>query len=120
MWKPGRFLDLQLVAGYPPRLWLDLVSSVVMASDQHTYRLIEETDDGHEVLFESRDRSQIVERIMHYMAHGLVAPDRHLTSAGEVSMRRGYLTGALILAWLSGLAVGILGLFVAGVILDGH
>src|SRR5262245_42341701 len=40
------FFELALVPGDPPRLWLDFITSVVMAPDPRTYRLIEDSHAG--------------------------------------------------------------------------
>ena len=115
MWKPDLFFDLQIAPSESPRLWLDLVSSVVMAPDPRTYRLIQETDD-REILFETRDRAEMAERICQYMAHGPVAQARHMTDASGILPRRNYSAGSLILAWLSGLVLGVLVLLTVGIL----
>jgi hypothetical protein len=144
LWRPGLFFDLQLVAGNPPRLILDLVSSVVMEPDPRTFRLTCDTDDGQEVLFETRDRAQMVERIRQLIANGSFAqgPDTIRTAErrrGECTdipsdnqqrlgivdaalrpvSARTYSAAAVWLAWLSGLVMGCLILFVFGVWMAG-
>jgi hypothetical protein len=115
MWKPGQFFDLQLVPGESPRLWLDLVSSVVMAPDNRTYRLVQDTDHERDVLFQTRSRAEMVERVRKHMERP-VAPAHDRAGAGELPAARSYSAGALVLAWLSGLVVGILVLFTAGIL----
>ena len=111
------FFSLALVPGDPPRLWLDLISSVVMAPNPRTYRLIEDTDAGREILLETTDRAQMVERIREHMAYRTIARERLITRPAPSPAREGYSTGALVLAWLSGFMAGALILFVAGVLL---
>lgn len=41
--EAASFIDLALVPGDPPRLWVDLITSVVMAPDPRTYRLVQST-----------------------------------------------------------------------------
>lgn len=114
------FIELSLVPGYPPRLWVDLVSYVVMAPDARSYRFQRDTPGGHEVLFETPDRAEAVEKIVTYVAHRLV--ERHRVMAGASKdgppAVPAYSTATLILAWVSGLAMGVLGLFVALVLLS--
>jgi hypothetical protein len=113
------FFDLALVPGDPPRLWLDLISSVVMAPDPRTYRLIEDSHGGRETLFETQDRSAMVEHIRQHMAHRLIVRARRMAvPAGEAQKQHGYSTGALILSWLSGFTVGMLALFIAGIMIS--
>ena len=40
-------LPLQLETGFPPRLWLDNISYVIMEPDPRTYRLVRQAPDGH-------------------------------------------------------------------------
>src|SRR5947209_5006239 len=103
------FFDLALVPGDPPRLWLDFITSVVMAPDPRTFRLIEDSQAGRETLLETQDRAQMVERIRQHMAHRLIARARRMTRPwGEAPKRPGYSAGALVLSWLSGFTLGVL------------
>jgi hypothetical protein len=111
------FFALALVPGDPPRLWLDLISSVVMAPNPRTYRLIEQTDAGREILLETTDRAQMVDRIREHMAHRTISRNRLIARPAPSPVREGYSTGALVLAWLSGFMAGALVLFVTGVLL---
>lgn len=112
------FFDLALVPGDPPRLWLDLITSVVMQPDSRTYRLIEDSPTGREILYEARDRAQMVERIKQHMAHRLVARARRMARPSDEPIRRRYSAGALILSWLSGFTIGFLALLIAGVLIS--
>lgn len=105
--------DLVLVSGGEPRLWIDLVSFVVMAPDYRTYRLVEDRRSGREILIESAERGELVERIRQQMAHRLVARQRLAAPAGPAETVQGYPATAVILAWLSGFALGALGLLAA-------
>jgi hypothetical protein len=113
------FFELALMQGDPPRLWLDLISSVVMAPDPRTYRLVEDTHGGRETLYETTDRASMVERIKQHMAHRLITRARSMTiPTGAWVKQTGYSAGALILSWLSGFTVGLLALFIAGIMLS--
>src|SRR5262245_28849469 len=50
--EAASFIDLALVPGDPPRLWIDLISSVVMAPDPRTYRLVQDAAAGRQTLLE--------------------------------------------------------------------
>jgi hypothetical protein len=98
--------DLALVAGEPPRLWIDLVTSVVMEPDPRTFRLVSDTEAGPETLFQTSDRAAMVARIKAEMAHRVVAKARSLRPAPAAhEVRKG---ASLIFAWLVGAATGVL------------
>jgi hypothetical protein len=112
-----RQFDLVLLASDPPRLWIDLVGYVVMEPNPRTYRLVQDTQTNREILFETGDRAAMAVKVREYMAHRLVARERQLAaSVAPRTERKGYSTAALILAWLSGLAVGVLGLLILAVV----
>lgn len=117
--EAGRVFDLALVPSEPPRLWIDLISSVVMEPDPRTYRLIQDTQSGRETLLETANRAELVERIKLHMAHQLVARERRMASAAPLRMAvQGHSSAALILAWLSGFSIGVLALFMIGIMLN--
>ncbi len=114
--EASRIFDLALVPGEPPRLWLDLISSVVMEPDYRTYRLVQDNQSGREVLFESVEREEMVNYLKAYLAHRMIARERMSASVPAVTQRSaGYSTGAVIYAWLSGFLLGLLGLLVAAI-----
>jgi hypothetical protein len=116
--EASSFIDLALVPGDPPRLWIDLITSVVMAPDPRTYRLIQDGPGGRRTLLETADRLEMADRIKREIAHRLITREREKTSvAAPKPALMGYSTGALILAWLSGFSIGVLALFVAGVLI---
>jgi hypothetical protein len=106
----SRVVDLALVPGDPPRLWIDMTSYVTMAPDPQTYRLQRDTFCRRELLLESRDRSEIITSIMAHVASHLVEREKQLSlmmtseeGRGETGIRK----SSLILAWLAGLTLGI-------------
>lgn len=114
-----KFFDLAVVQGDPPRLWIDLITAVVMDPNPRTYRLYQDTQDGRETLFETENRGEMVEKIKTYMAHRLVTRERQMAAqALDPGRPQGFSAAALILAWLSGLVIGALGLFAASVMLS--
>jgi len=117
--EAGRIFDLSLVPGDPPRLWIDLITGVVMEPDPRTYRLIKDTHSGRETLAETTSRPEMVEQIKLHMAHQLVARERRMASVAPAKVGvTGHSSAALILAWLSGFSIGVLALFMIGIMLD--
>jgi hypothetical protein len=102
--------DLALVPGEPPKLWIDLISYVIMEPDHRTYRLVQDRQDSREILFESADRNSMAEFIRRHMAHRLVARERQAAAIMPAAPMTGYSTASLILAWTSGFALGALAL----------
>ena len=104
------FIDLALVPGTPPRLWIDMVSYVVMAPDPRTYRFCRDTSGGQRVLFETTDRAEVAEKITAYIAHRVIDRERHIVEPVRDlrPARQPYGWGALLLAWLSGFSLGVL------------
>lgn len=108
--------DLALVPGEPPKLWIDLISHVIMEPDHRTYRLVQDRQDSREILFESSDRNSMAEFIRRHMAHRLVARERQAAAVMPAAELAGYSTASLILAWTSGFALGALALLAIAII----
>ena len=108
--------DLALFAGDPPRLWIDLVTSVTMGGNGRTFCLIQDTQAGRETLFETTDRAEMTARLKQHIAHRLVARERVMAVPPRQPAIHGYSQGALILAWLSGFSIGVLALIIAGLL----
>ncbi|MFO1121274.1 MAG: hypothetical protein U1F47_02965 [Hyphomicrobiales bacterium] len=109
---PGaqHLFDLAVNSGDSPRLWIDLITYVVMEPEPRVYRLMEDRQSGREILFESEDRAHMAERVREIMAHRLVSRERQVASATSISMSPGFSTSSMILAWLAGFALGALAL----------
>ncbi len=117
--EASKFFDLALVPGEPPRLWIDMISSVVMEPDYRTYRLQQDNQAGREALFETSDRSEMLNFLKSYVAHRMIARERHVAGAAPVLWpMSGYSSGAIIYAWLSGFMLGLLALLVAAILLE--
>ena len=120
-----KFVDLQLLGGDAPRLWIDLVTYVVMAPTARQYRLVRDRQDSSEILFESEDRAAMREKITAYIAGRIVARERHLPpdvmigESRDSKSEQKYSSAALLLAWFSGVLLGIIGLFAFGVWFSG-
>lgn len=114
--EAANIFDLALVPGEPPRLWVDLISFVVMEPDYRTYRLLQDNQGGREALFETADRAEIVNYLKTYLAHRMIARERQIAHAAPVSKPSArYTTGAVIYAWVNGLILGFLALVVAAI-----
>jgi hypothetical protein len=79
--------DLNLQVGEAPKLWLDLISSVVMEPDPRTYRLVQDQENRRETLYESTKISEMSAHIVKYYV------------------------------WITGAAFGVLGLMIAAMLL---
>lgn len=55
-----------------PRLWIDLTIAVVMETNPKIYRLVEDTHGPREILFESADLANMVDRMKQRMARNLI------------------------------------------------
>lgn len=118
--ESSEFIELALIQGDPPRLWIDLTSYVTMAPDPRTYRLVQDTREGSQALFETRNRAEMLSRVTDFIAHRTIVRQRELPAniATKAVPAGRYSTAALFLAWLTGLSFGVLALFVAGVLLS--
>jgi hypothetical protein len=113
------FVDLALVPGDPPRLWIDLTTSIVMAPDPRTYRLVQDGPGGRQTLLETSDRGEMVEKVKQIIAHRLIAREREKVGvAATKTTLIGHSTTALVLAWLLGFSIGALALFAVGVLIS--
>ncbi len=109
--------DLALVPGDAPKLWIDLITFVVMEPDPRTYRLLQDRRDSREILFESSDRSAVAEEVRRQMAHRLVMRERMASATPVAKVPASYSAGSVILAWLSGFSLGVLALLAAAILL---
>jgi len=99
--------ELALTPGETPRLWIDLVTSIVMEPDPKTYRVVQ---DGQN-LFETADRAEIVAWVRRFAAHRMIAQTRR---SAKLRLSRvpggGYSLTSLLLAGASGFAIGAMAL----------
>ena len=122
--KPGAgdVTDLTVDSEEPYRLWIDVLSYVIMEPDPRTYRFVQDTEEDRQLIFETTDRAEMVRKITEYVAHRMIEQERLRTSrehAGEAPLRTGYSGLALFFAWICGLALGVLALFVIWISLKG-
>ena len=102
-------VELSLVPGDPPRLWIDMTCSVTMAPDPSTFRLQRDGLLRRETLMQSADREQIISSIMQHVAHHLIAREKQIRLMDELEAEAapGAAATPLLLSWLSGLTIGI-------------
>jgi hypothetical protein len=107
-----------LIPGEEPRLWIDLITAVVMEPDPKTYRLVQEGHAGREILFETSERAEMVETVKQHMAHRLLARERQMSGVirPQPATQR-YSLSAIFYSWLAGFALGALVLLVATILL---
>jgi len=112
-----KFIDLKLFSGDRPRLWIDLVSYVVMAPTPRHYQLMRDRQDSCEVLYETENRAEMVEIVTGYIANRILIRERQLSPDDFTGLReeQKYSSAAMILAWFSGFLLGVIGLFTFGV-----
>ena len=116
--EAAEVFDLALIAGEPPKLWIDLITYVVMEPDHRTYRIMEDRQNGREILFEGDDRAQAGEALRRHMAHRIIARQRQVAVRTAPAMPASYSTGSVILAWLSGFSLGALALLGVAIYLE--
>jgi hypothetical protein len=77
-------IDLGTVRDEKPRLYLDMISFVDIQDDQRSYRLVQGSRNGPQVLLETTDETALITRITDYIAHRLIARDRILEQGDPV------------------------------------
>ena len=104
--------EINMQDGETPRLWIDLISQVVMEPDPKSYRLVQATESGRETLFETRDAEQMKRFLLRHIAHRVVVQERAIASKlkADIMQQRGYTLGELIYVWMTGALFGVLGL----------
>jgi DUF3040 family protein len=118
--------DRGVSRGETPRLWIDAVAHVAMGRDKRAYRFLHDTRVGRRVLAESHEIPDIVQAVTTYVARRIVERQRALDedpdfiqrvaqSAAEREHRRR--RWRAIGAFLFGFALGVVGLFAAGVLI---
>src|SRR5664279_3905331 len=94
--------DRGISQGDTPRLWIDVVTHVVMGRDKRIYRFVQDTRFGRIVIAESHEAAAIVNAVTDYVArrmiereHALVATPMAEPDETETPRRSGFWTFAL-------------------------
>jgi hypothetical protein len=115
--------DRGVVAGDPPRLWVDMIAHVVMGRDKRIYRFVQDTRFGRRIIAESPNVDEMVAAVTKYVARRLVERERVLAGDTELVARdliidavkrrrqRRRLVATLILGLVFGFLVGCAALF---------
>lgn len=108
--------------GDTPRLWVDAVAHVHMGRDKRMYRFVQDSRYGRKVLAESFEPADIVSAVTRYVARRLVERERALTDEPALLNVRARRDAAIMRrrrhwrafgAFILGLLVGVLGIFIA-------
>lgn len=100
-----QFLDLRFSPGEDPRLYIDLVTSVVILPDAHTFRLSQDRDSRRETLLETGNPAEMTRHILKYVAHRLIARERRMASRSEPRWDWPHLLASWAAAAIGGAAV---------------
>jgi len=79
--------DRGLARGDPPRLWIDMIAHVEMARDKRTYRFLQDTRFGRQILAETAEIDTLVAAVTTYVARRLVERERALAGDTELGAR---------------------------------
>lgn len=118
--------DRGVTRGETPRLWIDAVAHVAMGRDKRVYRFLHDTRIGRHVLAESTEIGDIVAAVTTYVARRLVERQRALDEDPEFIQRvtrsvaereRRRRRWRAVGAFVFGFILGLLGLFIAGVLI---
>ena len=104
--------DLTVQPGAKPKLWIDLVSAVVMEPDPRSYRLVQDRENSRETVFETTQEAEMVSYLTRYLAHRVVVHDKAVTatSASFEKSKAGYSLLDMIYVWATGCLFGVLAL----------
>ena len=114
--------DRGVSRGDVPRLWIDVITYVVMGRDKRTYRFVQDTRYGRKILFESQDIRPTTKAITRYIAGRLIERERALSedaSRPSRKPRRGGWFWRAIAAFLLGFIGGIAALIIVALLQNG-
>jgi hypothetical protein len=72
--------DRGVARGDQPRLWIDVVAHVDMGRDKRTYRFVQDSRHGRQILAESAEVGEIVEGVTKYVACRIIERERALAA----------------------------------------
>ncbi len=108
--KAQALFDLTVLPGVKPKLWVDLISSVVMEPDPRSFRLIQDREKNSETVFETPSEAEMVNYLTRYLAHRLVSHDKLVASVppAETMPNSGYSLADMIYVWVTGCLFGVM------------
>ena len=111
--------DRGVSRGDVPRLWIDVITYVLMGRDKRTYRFVQDTRYGRKILFESQDIPQTAKAITRYIAGRLIERERALSEDASQASRKPQRCGwfwRAVAAFLLGFIGGIAALIIAALL----
>lgn len=113
--------DRGVSKGEVPRLWIDVITYIVMGRDKRQYRFIQDNRFGRKVLLETSQIPEMVEAVTRYVAGRLVERERAFAGDIDLSSRvmrdarrlRRRQTWRVIRAFVFGIVVTLATLFAA-------
>jgi hypothetical protein len=104
-----RLMELRLLPGEPPRLFLDMVTSVGMAADGRTFELQLDKEGDRILTYETPDADAMFRQILKLQAHQFIAESRK-TQQAEGQASTGIANDAdwisILYIWLTGFIFG--------------
>ncbi len=107
-------LPLQMENGFPPRLWIDDISFVIMEPDPRTFTLMRQDASGRETIFSTRQMPEMIAKLQEYASHRLIEKQRSEAASGNSG---GAANAQIVMAWLTGFTFGVLGMLILGYLL---
>src|SRR3954449_12420294 len=80
--KEVDLFDRGISRGETPRLWIDAIAHIGMGRDKRSYRFMQDTRHGRNLLAESTNVSEMVAAVTNYLAQRLVERERALAGEG--------------------------------------
>ncbi len=112
--------DRGVSRGDVPRLWIDIITYVMMGRDKRTYRFVQDTRYGRKILFESGEIQPTAKAITRYIAGRLIERERALaedtTRLQPKPPRRGGWFWQAVFAFFLGFIGGIAALIIVALL----
>ena len=97
-----QLLELRFEPGEDPRLFIDLITSVSILQDAHTFCLAQDRESRRETLLETGKADEMTAYILKYVAHRLIARERQLIRQTQPAWD----WPNLVASWVAAAAVG--------------
>lgn len=113
------FSELNLQQGDMPRLWIDLISSVVVEPDTRTYRLVQDVDGNRVTLHESQSLEDMSRAVLRYIAHRVIAREKAAAGSAPRTIEsvHTYRLGEMVYVWFTGAALGVLTMLIVAILM---
>lgn len=114
------FVELKLLPGETPRLWIDLISSVVMEPNSRNFRLEQDREQHRDILFETDNMDQMADQVIKYVAHRVISRQKAavpLASLRSFPHVASYGLGAVLYVWATGFIFGAAALAILAIYL---